>query len=60
MLNEFNILKCFYAKVINISSHVLIRVNVRLKLKMTPYELQRDRKPNISYFRVFYSKYFIL
>ena len=36
------------------------RVSIRPLTKHTPYELLNSRKPNISYFKVFGSKCFIL
>jgi len=39
---------------------VLNRVLIRPILKKTPYELFKGRKPNISHFRVFGCKCFIL
>jgi hypothetical protein len=40
--------------------HVVNRVSLRPIIKKTPYELWIGRKPNLSYFRVFGSKCFIL
>jgi hypothetical protein len=40
--------------------HVVNRVSLRPIIKKTPYELWIGRKPNLSYFRVFGSKYFVL
>ena len=48
------------AEAINTACYVLNRVSLRSILKKTPYELWKDRKPNISYFKVFGCKYFIL
>jgi len=39
---------------------VLNRILIRPILKKTPYELFKGRKPNISHFRVFGCKCFIL
>ena len=39
---------------------VLNRVLIKPHLNKTLYELWKDRKPNISYFKVFGCKYFIL
>ena len=36
------------------------RVNFRPGTKKTPYELWKGRKPNVKYFRIFGSTYFIL
>lgn len=35
-------------------------VFIRPNLDKTPYDLLKGRKPNISYFRIFMCKYFIL
>lgn len=40
--------------------HVLNRVLIRPIIEKIPYELLKGRKPNISYFRVFGCKFFIL
>jgi len=45
---------------VNTTCYVLNRVLIRPILKKTPYELFKGRKPNISHFRVFGSKCFIL
>ena len=42
------------------SSYVLNRVLLRPILKKIPYELWKNKKPNISYFKFFGSKCFIL
>nr|CAN71245.1 hypothetical protein VITISV_011091 [Vitis vinifera] len=60
MLNENNLPKDFWAKVVNTSCYVLNRILLRLILKKTPYELWKNKKPNISYFKVFGCKCFIL
>ena len=44
----------------NRSSYVLKRVLLRPILKKIPYELWKNKKPNISYFKFFGSKCFIL
>ena len=45
---------------INTSCYVLNRVLLRPILKKTPYEIWKNKKPNISYFKVFECKFFIL
>ncbi|XP_004500178.1 uncharacterized protein [Cicer arietinum] len=40
--------------------HHVNRVLIRPLLKKTPYELYKGRKPNLSYFRIFGCKYFVL
>ena len=44
----------------NTSCYILNRVLIRSSLDKTPYELWKNKKPNISYFKVFGSKCFIL
>jgi hypothetical protein len=60
ILNEFDTHKYFWVEVVNISCYVLNRVILKPKLKRIFYEFWRGRKPNILYFKVFCSKYFIL
>ncbi|KAH9762965.1 hypothetical protein KPL70_001008 [Citrus sinensis] len=43
-----------------ISSTLIENVLIRPNLNKTPYELWKDRKPNIGYFKVFRCKYFVL
>jgi len=60
LLNETNLPKYFWADAVNTACYVLNRVLIRPILKKTPYELFKGRKPNISHFRVFGCKCFIL
>ncbi|KAH9669926.1 hypothetical protein KPL70_021986 [Citrus sinensis] len=60
MLNENALPKYFWAKAVNIACYVLNRVLIRPNLNKTPYELWKDRKPNIGYFKVFGCKCFVL
>ena len=60
MLNENSLLKYFWAEVVNIACYVLNHVLIRSSLNKTPYELWKDRKPNIDYFNIFRCKCFIL
>ncbi|RVW47390.1 Retrovirus-related Pol polyprotein from transposon RE1 [Vitis vinifera] len=60
MLNENNLPKYFWAEAVNTSCYVLNRILLRPILKKTPYELWKNKKPNISYFKVFGCKSFIL
>ena len=59
MLNENNLPKYFWAKAVN-TCYVLNRILLWPVLKKTPYELRKNKKPNISYFKVFECKCFIL
>ncbi|KAJ1700212.1 hypothetical protein LUZ63_008724 [Rhynchospora breviuscula] len=60
MLHEFVVPKFLWAEAVNTACHVINRVCIRSKLKKTPFELWVGRTPNISYFRVFGSKCFVL
>ena len=60
MLNENTLPKYFLAEAVNTTCYVLNRVLIRPYLNKTPYELWKDRKPNIGYFKVFECKCFIL
>ncbi|KAH9680653.1 Integrase catalytic domain-containing protein [Citrus sinensis] len=60
MLNENSLPKYFWAEAVNAACYVLNRVLIRPNLNKTPYELWKDRKPNIGYFKVFGCKCFVL
>jgi hypothetical protein len=60
MLDEYKTLDRFWAKAINIACYSINRLNLHCILKKTSYELLTGKKPNVSYFRVFGSKCFIL
>ncbi|KAH9780749.1 Integrase catalytic domain-containing protein [Citrus sinensis] len=59
MLNENSLPKYFWAEAVNTACYVLNRVLIRPNLNKTPYELWKDRKPNIGYFKVFGCKCFV-
>jgi transposase InsO family protein len=60
MLDEYKTSNHFWAEAINIACHAINRLYLHRLLKKTPYELLTDNKPNISYFRVFESKCYVL
>ena len=60
ILNENTLPKYFWNEVVNTTCYVLNHVLIRLYLNKSPYELWKNRNPNISYFKVFRCKYFIL
>ena len=60
ILHENNLPNYFWAEAVNTSCYILNRVLIRSSLDKTPYELWKNKKPNISYFKVFGSKCFIL
>jgi hypothetical protein len=60
MLGEFKTPERFWSEVVNIACHAVNRVYLHRLLKKTSYELLTGNKPNVSYFRVFGSKCYIL
>jgi transposase InsO family protein len=60
MLAEYNVPDSYRAEAINIACHASNRSYCHKLLKKIPYELLIGRKPNISYFRVFGCKCYIL
>jgi len=60
MLNDNSLPKYFWTDAVSTTCHVLNRVLIRPVLKLTPYEIFKGRKPNISYFKAFGCKCFIL
>jgi hypothetical protein len=60
MLEEYNTSYRFWAKAINTACYSINRLYLHRILNKTSYELLTGKKPNISYFRVFGSKCFIL
>jgi transposase InsO family protein len=60
MLDEYKTLDRFWAEAINIACYSINRLYLYGILKKTSYELLTSKKPNVSYFRVFGSKCFIL
>jgi hypothetical protein len=60
MLGEYKTPKWFWSQDVNTACHVINRLYLHLLLKKTSYELLTGNKPNVSYFRVFGSKCYIL
>ena len=60
MLYNKDVARNLWDEVINIACHTVNRVYFRPGTKKTPYELWKGRKPNVKYFRIFGSTYFIL
>jgi hypothetical protein len=60
MLDEYNTLDRFWAKAINTACYSINQLYLHRILKKTSYEFLSGKKPNVSYFRVFGSKCFIL
>jgi hypothetical protein len=60
MLDEYKTPDQFWAEAINTTCYSINRLYLHRILKKTSYELLTGKKPNVSYFRVFGSKCFIL
>jgi hypothetical protein len=60
MLDEYKTSDHFWAEAINMACHVINRFYLHRLLKKTPYELITGNKLNVSYFRVFGSKFYVL
>jgi hypothetical protein len=60
MLGEFKTPEQFWSEAVNTACHAINRVYLHRLLKKTSYELLTGNKPNVSYFHVFGSKYYIL
>jgi hypothetical protein len=60
MLREYKTPERFWSEAMNIACHAINRLYPHGLLKKTSYELLTGNKPNVSYFRVFGSKCYIL
>jgi hypothetical protein len=60
MLGEFKTPEWFWSEAVNTACHTINRLYLHCLLKKTSYELLAGNKPNVSYFRVFGSKCYIL
>jgi hypothetical protein len=60
MLDEYKTSDRFWAEAVNTACYAINRLYLHRILKKTSYELLTGKKPNISYFRFFGSKCFIL
>jgi hypothetical protein len=60
MLHEYKTLDSFLAEAINTACHAINRLYLHKLRHKTAYELLTGKKPNVSYFRVFGCKFFIL
>ena len=59
MLEEYQTPRRFWPEAINTACHIINRVYLHKFLKKTSYELLTDKKPNVSYFKVFGAKCWI-
>ncbi|GJT34005.1 retrovirus-related pol polyprotein from transposon TNT 1-94 [Tanacetum coccineum] len=60
MLDEQSIPQKFWCHALDTITYIFNRVYIRKFINETPYEILRNRKPSLEYFRVFGCKVFIL
>jgi hypothetical protein len=60
ILDEYKTSDQFWVEVVNMAYHATNRLYLYKLLKKTPYELLTGNKSNVSYFRVFRSKCYVL
>jgi hypothetical protein len=60
MLGEYKTPERFLSEAVNTACHAINRLYLHHHLKKTSYQLLTGNKPNVSYFRVFGSKCYIL
>jgi transposase InsO family protein len=60
MLGEYKTLEWFWSETVNMACHAINHLYPHRLLKKMAYELLTGNKPNVSYFRVFGSKCYIL
>ncbi|GJW96322.1 retrovirus-related pol polyprotein from transposon TNT 1-94 [Tanacetum coccineum] len=59
MLNEQSVPQNFWCNVVDTPTYILNRILIRPFLEKTPYDLFKEKKPSLEYFKVFGSKCFI-
>src|SRR3954466_6456635 len=59
MLDEYKTPRHFWIEAIDTACHIINRVYLHKFFKKTTYELLTDKKPNVSYFKVFGAKCWI-
>ena len=60
MLNNKKLPMKLWVEAISTTCYIINRVYMHLGMGKTPYEIQRGKKPNLSYFYIFRSKWYIL
>jgi hypothetical protein len=60
MLEEYETLNWFWVEAIHTTCYTINRLYLHRVLKKTSYELLTAKNPNVSHFKVFGSKWFIL
>ena len=59
MLIESNLSRKFWAEVVNTSCYIVNRAMVRFSSRKTSYEMFKGKKPSLTHFKVFGTKYFL-
>ena len=59
MLIESNLLRKFWAEVVNTSSYIVNRAMVKFSSRKISYEMFKGKKPSLAHFKVFEIKYFV-
>ena len=59
MLHNKDVARNLWGEVVNTACYTVNKVYFRPGTKKTPYKLWKGRKPNVKYFRIFESVYFI-
>jgi hypothetical protein len=60
MLGDYKTTERFLSKALNTACHAINRLYLHRLLKKTAYELLTGNQPNVSYYRIFGSKCYIL
>jgi hypothetical protein len=60
IFDEYNTSDRFWTEAVNMACHATNRLYLHKLLKKTPYELLTSNKSNVSYFRIFGSKCYVL
>jgi hypothetical protein len=60
MMGEYKTSERFWLEAVNMACHAINRLYLHRLLKKTTYKLLTGNKPNVFYFRVFWSKCYIL
>jgi hypothetical protein len=60
ILDEYKTSDRFWVESVNMACHAINHLYLHKLLKKTPYELLTGNKPNVSYFTIFGSKYYVL
>ena len=60
MLSDSNLPRNFWAEAVATACYIINRISIRPLTHKTPYELLYNKKPKVSYFKIFGSKCFLI